>query len=71
MLASRSSHRYLLSVKSPAHEQSMQLLKDEMMLHINQLRLQEGGGPGEGAGGGKGEYRRSGEEHSSFDCGWA
>ena len=33
----------------------MQLLKDDMMLHINQLRLQGGGGPGEGVGGGKGE----------------
>ena len=39
-----------------AHEQSMQVLKDEMLLHINQIRLQGGGGSEcVGGGGGKGD----------------
>lgn len=42
-----------------AHEQSMQVLKDEIMLHINQIRLQGGGGMEGGVGKGTVDVRKS------------
>ena len=49
-----------------AHEQSMQMLKDEIMLHINQLRMQGAGGATAGDGQGLTFVRMDEEEKAAL-----